>query len=82
MQTEKSQPLCQRIMPETRLTSFTALSVYPRIGISLSAAESAGRFFFFLSNVWGQVSLKKFNTLRVGRKMFMIHETDLVSPSN
>ena len=34
MQTEISQLASQRIMPETRCTSFPALSVYPRIGIS------------------------------------------------
>ena len=34
MQTEKSQPESQRIMPETRCTSFPALSVDPRVGIS------------------------------------------------
>ena len=46
IQTEKSQPSCKRIMPETRFnivfgiipkvgTSFPALSVYPKVGIDL-----------------------------------------------
>ena len=34
-------------MPETRQTSFPALSVYPRVGISLSASEADDRFYFF-----------------------------------
>ena len=41
MQTEKSQPEGQRIMPETRFTEFLALSVDPRVGISLSVSETA-----------------------------------------
>ena len=40
MQTEKSQPLGQRIMPETKFTEFSALSVDPRVGISRSAWET------------------------------------------
>ena len=36
MQTEKSQSSGQRIMPETRYTSFSALSVYPWVVISRS----------------------------------------------
>ena len=40
MQTEKSQPKGKQIMPETRVTEFTALSVYPRVGISRSASET------------------------------------------
>ena len=40
MQIEKSQPERKRIMPETRFTSFPALSVDPRVGISLSASET------------------------------------------
>ena len=40
MQTEKSQPERKRIMPETRFTEFTALSVDPRVGISRSAEKS------------------------------------------
>ena len=42
MQTEKSQPSGQRIMPETR---YPALSVYPRVGISLSASKTYDKFF-------------------------------------
>ena len=42
--TEKSQPSGQRIMPETRFTSFSALSVDPRIGISQSVSETDDRF--------------------------------------
>ena len=45
MQNEKSQPSGQRTVPETRLTSFPALSVRPRIGISLSASETNDRFY-------------------------------------
>ena len=33
MQTEKSQPEGKRIMPETRLTEFLALSVDLKVGI-------------------------------------------------
>ena len=39
-QTEKSKFEAKRIMPETRQTSFLALSVYPRVGISRSASET------------------------------------------
>ena len=35
MQTEKSQPEGEQIMPETRFTEFPALSIDPRVGISL-----------------------------------------------
>ena len=38
------QPSGQRIMPRTRLISFPALSVYPRVGISLSASTTDDRF--------------------------------------
>ena len=48
MQSEKAKPSGQRIMPETQLTAFPALSVYPRIGISLSASETGDRFYFSL----------------------------------
>ena len=37
MQTEKSQPKGKRIMKEARCTSFLALSIDPRVGISRSA---------------------------------------------
>ena len=40
MQTDQSQPKGQRIMPETRLTSFSALSVDPSVWISRSASET------------------------------------------
>ena len=33
------------IMPEMRFTEFPALSVYPRVGISLSASETDVRFY-------------------------------------
>ena len=45
MQIEKSQPSGQRILPETRLASFPALSVNPRVGISLSAFKADVRFY-------------------------------------
>ena len=45
MQTEKSQPSGQRIMPETRLTSFPALSVNPLVGILRSASETDDKFY-------------------------------------
>ena len=45
VQTEKSQPSCQRVMPERRLTKFAALSVYPRVWISRSASEIDDRFY-------------------------------------
>ena len=40
LQTEKSQPEGKRIMPETRFTEFTTLSVDQRVGISRSAAAT------------------------------------------
>ena len=40
MQTENSQTEGQRILPETRLTELSALSIDPRVGISRSAAET------------------------------------------
>ena len=40
MQSEKSQPAGKRILPDTRFTEFPALSVDPRVGISLSALET------------------------------------------
>ena len=46
MQTKKSQPLSQRIMLETRLTLFPALSVYPRCGISRSASKANDKILF------------------------------------
>ena len=36
----------KRIMPESRFTSFPALSVVPRVGISRSASETDGKLFF------------------------------------
>ena len=45
MQTEKSKPSGQRIMPETKWTSFPALPVRPRVGISRSASETDDRFY-------------------------------------
>ena len=47
MQTEKSEPSGQRIMPETLLTSFPALSVYPRVGISRSASQIVDGFYLY-----------------------------------
>ena len=35
----------QRIMPELEKNSFPALSVYPRVGISLSASETDVKFY-------------------------------------
>ena len=49
MQTEKSQPSGQLIMLETRYSSFPALSVDPRIWISLSASETDDIFSLFLT---------------------------------
>ena len=49
MQNEKSQPSGQRIIPETRQTSFPALSVDPRAGITPSASETDDRVYFFLA---------------------------------
>ena len=46
MQTEKSQPEGERIMPETRFTEFPALSVDPRVGISWSASATDVSLFF------------------------------------
>ena len=40
MQIDKSQPEGKRIMPETRVTEFPALSVDPRVEISRSASET------------------------------------------
>ena len=46
MQTEKSQPVSKQIMLETRFTEFQALSVDPRVGISLSALKYLYRPIF------------------------------------
>ena len=46
MQTGKSQPEGERIMPETRFTEFPALSVDPRDGISRSTWENDDSLFF------------------------------------
>ena len=43
MQTEKSQLESKWIILETRFIGFPALSVDPRVGISLSASESNDR---------------------------------------
>ena len=48
MQIKKSQPSCQRIMPETRLTSFLVLSVYPRVEISRSGTKIDDRCIYRL----------------------------------
>ena len=40
MQTEKSQPDCKRMMPETRFTEFSSLSVGLRVWIFRSASET------------------------------------------
>ena len=48
VQTDKSLPSGQRTMPETRQTSFPALSFYPRVEISLSASETNDIFHFFV----------------------------------
>ena len=53
MQAEKSQPSGQRTMPETRLTSFPALSVYLRVGISRSPSRTNDRFYFSYLFKWG-----------------------------
>ena len=45
MQTEKSQPECKQIMPETRFTEFAALSVDPSVWILRSASETDERFY-------------------------------------
>ena len=46
MQAEKSELEGKRIMPETRFTSFPALSVDPRVGISRFASETDDTLFF------------------------------------
>ena len=48
MQSEKFQPSGQRLMPETPLIVLSALSVYPRVGISRSALVTDGRFYLSL----------------------------------
>ena len=53
METEKSQPSGQRIMPETRQTSFPALSVHPWVGISRSASETDDRVYLSLLKCLG-----------------------------
>ena len=47
-QTEKNQPEGKRIMPETRVPEFPALSVDPRVGISRSASETNVDYFSYL----------------------------------
>ena len=46
MQTEKSQPEDQLMLPETKFTKFPALSIDPRVGISRSASERDVGLFF------------------------------------
>ena len=46
MQTEKSKPEGNWIMPETRFIEFPAFSVNPRVGISRSASEIDDWLFF------------------------------------
>ena len=48
MQTEKSQPEGKRIMPETRLTELSALSIDPRVGIYWSAWRPKFNYFSYL----------------------------------
>ena len=45
MQTKKSQPSGQRIMPETRLTLLPAFSVYPPGWEFSSAPETNDKFY-------------------------------------
>ena len=40
MRTEKNKPEDKQIMLETRFTEFSALSIYPRVGISQSTSET------------------------------------------
>ena len=46
MQTKKSKPEGERIMPETRFTEFPVLSVDPKVEISQSASETDDRYHF------------------------------------
>ena len=46
VQTERSQPEGQRIMPETRFTAFLAISVGPRVGISRLHRRPIFDYFF------------------------------------
>ena len=48
MQTEKSQPEGKRIMPETRFTSFPALSVDPSLGFLGLHRRPMMDYFFYL----------------------------------
>ena len=58
MQTEKSQPSGQRIMPET-----PALSIYPRVGISLSASETDDRFYLSPMRMFAERFKQQFENL-------------------
>ena len=49
IQTEKAQPESNRIMPETRVAEFPALSIDPRDWDSLSVSETDDWLFFFLA---------------------------------
>lgn len=51
MQTEKPQLSGQRILPKSRLTSFLALSVYPRVRIPRSTSGTDDRFYLFPSSL-------------------------------
>ena len=51
LQTEKSQLKGKRIMPETRLTEFPALSVDPRVGISREIRMHRRSMFDYFSNL-------------------------------
>ena len=69
MQTEKSQPSGQRIMPETRKPSFPVLSDYPfTLGLGfLGLHRNAGVRFYF--SVKSNLYLKE-KPLQIGIQIF------------
>ena len=57
-----------------RNTSFPALSVYPRVGISLYASEAGVRFYFSCSRVCGiSLTMYPLEAPLAGRNMLTMH---------
>ena len=56
MQTEKSNPEGKRIMLEMGFTEFPALSVDPKVGISLPASERM--FDYFSSDAHREIQIR------------------------
>ena len=64
MQTEKSQPEGKWMMPETRFTESSTLSVDPRVGISPSAPETVEWLFFLSICIYSLHTLSPVNMIQ------------------